>query len=302
VKKSIDHHIASSLLQFLKYKGQRDLEAFHTATIPLFTYEDEKFDKVALGGAEAGWAYNKDIPGIVTPTISGYNRGDNGMSIDFTNGRFLFDPPFTATGLTATVSVDEINWYISNLSSAEIIFETKYEQSPVLNPANSYIPPYQYIVPAVFIKTFETHNEPYSLGGQDWSLFNYRIVCLMPNESYLAAIGGLIRDAKEEIFPLLQGWTLNQLGDLQDLSWNYQDFCRDNPYYAYISDSTFKIEEPDVFSSDNPKLYLGLGNIEVRIVRQPRAPGTDPNLDVVHALTDIDDIFDTDIDDKFILT
>lgn len=302
MKKSIDHHIAVGLKEFLQYKAQKNLEAFHTVTLPLFRYEDEKFDKIAYGASEASWLYNTDIAGTVTPTISGYSRGDNGMSIDFVNGRFLFDPPFAATGLSATVSVNELNWNISNLSEAQIIFETKPLQSPVLNPATSYLPPYNYIIPAVFIKTFETHNEPFALGGLDWSTWSFRIVCLMPNESYLTAIGGLIRDAKEEIFPLLQGWPLGQLGDLNELSWNYSDFCRDNEYYAYISDSTFKIEEPDVFSSDNPKLYLALGNIEVRLVRQPRAPGTDPNLEVVHALTDIDDIFDTDVEDQFILT
>lgn len=302
MKKTIDHHIQSSLKEYLQYRGQKDLEAFHTVTLPLYRYEDERFDKIAYGSPEAGWAYNTDISGVVTPNISGYSRGDSGMSIDFRNGRFLFDPPFAATGLYAQASVNELNWYISNNSEAQIIFETNYQQSPVYNQPTGYLKPDNYILPAVFIKTYQTESEPYSLGGLDWSVWNYRIICMMPNEMYLAAIGGLLRDVKTEIFPLLKGWATNQLGDLRLLNWNYANFMADCDYYAFISDSTFKIEEPDVFIGDNPKMYLGIGNMQVRLVRQPRNPSSDPDLNTSYALTDINDYFDTDDSDRFVLS
>lgn len=303
MKKIIDHSVGSSLLQFLKYRTEKDLEAFHTVTGELHRYVDSRFGLVAYGSPEAGWIYNTDIPGTVDPSIPGYDRGVSGMiAKDFINGRFLFSGNFPNIPLTGSYSVSELNYYLSSNSEAKLIFETKYQQSPVLNSDTGYLNPYDFICPCVFVKPFETNNEPFSLGGLDWTVLNYRIIGLMPNESYLAGLSKIVRDSRQEIFPLLQNFALNQYNDLKELSWNYPQYCEENQYYAFISDSTFKIEEPDIFTKENSKLFCGIGNIEVRIVRQPHALETDPNLDIVHALTDVDDIFDTDVGDRFILT
>ncbi len=304
MKKVLDQSIISSFKAYLDYRIQKDLEGFYSVSEELTRYDDPKFsNKVAYAGSSAGWCYDDTVSGITQPQISGFVRGQSGMSIDFVNGRVLFDKPFPAQSISAEYVAKEANIYISSNSEYKLIFETKFEQSPVLNSSTGgYIQPYSFIAPCIFIKSFETHNEPFAIGGEDWGTWNLKVICLMDNESNLYGVGKVIRDSRQQIFPLLQNFALNQYGDLKDLLWNYPQYCEENQYYAFISDSTFKIEEPDIFTSQNSKLYMGIGNIEVRIVRQPGNPDSDPNLDVIHALTDIDDIFDTDQDDQFILT
>lgn len=272
MKKVIDHRVSTSLKEFLQYRCQADLEAFHTVTGQLFRYEDEKYDAIAYGAPEGGWVYNSDIAGVEVPSIPGYSRGVSGMSIDYINGRFLFDPAFPNIPLTGVYTASEVNWYLSTSSESKLIFETKYEQSPVLDPPDSYLPPYSTICPAAFVKPFSTNNIPHCFGGEDWSIFNHRIILMMPNEMYLAGVAKVIRDVRHSIFPLLPDWTLNQMGDLKDISWNYQDSMTTFDYYGFISNSSFQIEEADIFTAENPKLYVGIGNVEVRVFRNPRTP------------------------------
>jgi len=301
MKKVIDHSIQSSLLRYLQYRTLVDLEAYHTVTGELFRYEDPRYDLIAYGAPEGGWVYDK-ISGVIPPSIPGYSRGVSGMVCpDFINGRFLFSGDFPNIPLTGSYTVSEVNYYNSSDSMAKILFEDKYQQSPVLKPAASYLEPYSFITPCVFVKAFETNNEPYCLGGEDWTIVQYKLICLMPNESYLAGIGKVIRDCRQEIFPLLKNFALNQYGDLKTINWDYEHFMKVNDYYGFISDATFKPEEPDVFISQNPNMFIGIGNIEVRIVRRPGDPNSDVDLSTSYALTDISDIFDTDIQDEFTL-
>ena len=300
MKKVIDQSLISSLKEYLNYKTQKELEAFHNVTGQLFRYEDKKYNYICYGAPEAGFVYNTDIPNVIKPSISGYVAGVSGMvATDYINGRFIFSGGFPNIPLTGAYSVSEINYYVSSNLESKLLFETKYEQSPVLNPANSYIEPYNFIAPCVFVKPFETENENYAFGGLDWGVWHFRIIAMMANESYLQGVSKVVRDSYQDYFPLLQNFALNQFGDTKDSTWNYSDYMANNEYKAFISESSFKIEEPDIFTAQNPKMYMGIGNIEVRVVRNPR--GAEIDLSYDYALTDTDNNFDTDGDSDFIL-
>lgn len=301
MKKGLDAILIESVCENLQYQTQKTLESYYTYSGALYRYEDEVLPVVAYGAPYASWMYNTNLTGAVPPSIVGYPNGISGMQVDYENGRFLLPSSFPDIPLTGIATVNEINFYLSNKSAAQLICETKFEQAPVMAAANTYFPPYNYIVPAVFVKSFKTNNEDYSLGGQVWSIFNLQVICLMPSELYLASIGGIIRDMNQRMIPLLDFWPLNQMGDFRELDWNYENYAKNAQYLAYVSDSTFKIEEPDVFNSQNPKLYVGIGHIEVRIVRTPRNPNSDPKT-IVYATTDEGAIFTTDDDINFALS
>ena len=253
--KVIDHIIQESLLEFLNYRTQIDLKAYHNATGELYRYIDPRTKLVAYGAPEAGWVYNK-VPNRIRPIISGFTPGISGfIGPDYVNGRFMFSGNFTAPTLTGSYTVAEVNYYLTSSTESKLLFETKYQQTPVLNAADSYIEPYNFITPCVFVKSYQTQNEPYCLGGDNCSVFNFKIVALMENEYQLAGIQKIIRDAYQCVFPLLNGGVINQFGGAWDLTWDYQYFAENNPYRGYISDSTFQIEEADVFTAANPKLF-----------------------------------------------
>lgn len=301
MKKIIDHTVQESLLHFLQYRTLVDLEAYHVASGQLYRYIDPETDFVAYGAPEAGWVYDK-IPGVVKPSISGYAPGVSGMiAPDYPNGRFLFESDFPNISLSGIYTAAEVNFYLASDTEAKLIFETKYQQSPVLSPANSYLQPNNFIAPCVFVKSFQTENQPYSLGGCDWTVWRYKVIALMANESQLAGIQKVIRDSYQCMFPLLQKGALNPFGDTWDSTWNYEDYQKNNQYRAYITDSTFKIEEGDIFIGQNPNLYCGIGILEVRIVRQPATPSTDPSFNRTLAATDDLSVFESDQDTDFIL-
>lgn len=273
--KVIDQYLATSLKEFLNYKTLVDLQAFKTVTGQFYQYSPKWYGKSALGSSYATWVYDSSVPGATVPLAF---SGISGAVPDYKNGRFITPTGISYTGQTAAFSVNEINYYISSSSESKILFETNFERGPDYVTGNTYLPENSIIVPAVFVKSYQTESEELCLGGVVDSQWNFKIIALAQSESQLLGIQKVVRDSRGEIFPILGYSVLDKLGSLQIPGWNYQAEMQEPNNYAYISDSTFRIQENDLFTDKNADLYVGIGNIEVSFHGTPRTEP--PNFDV----------------------
>lgn len=263
---TIDHTAAKSLKEFLSYKLLNDLRAFRTVSGTLTKYDPKWQNLSAFGSSYAGFTYDAGISGAIIPTgLSGVS----GVVVDYRNGRFIGPTGANFTGQT-TFSVNEVNFYITSSPESKLIFETKYLQSPVRTPATGYIPPDSFVAPCVFVKSFSSESEDHAFGGESRSSFNFKVVAMMRRESELLGIQKVVRDARSEVFPMITGSVFNQYGGLTTPGWTYSGLFANMPDYFFVEDSTFKIVEADVFTDDNPKMYVGIGNIEVSYYSNPR--------------------------------
>ena len=266
--KTVDHYVSSSLKEYLNYKCLTDLRAFKTVTGDLYQYSPKWAGKSALGSSYAGWVYDSSVSGAVIPVgISGVS----GAIPDYRNGRFIIPTGTNYTGLKSVFSVNEINFYISSSSESKLIFETKYEQNPDRRKPTSYIPPDSVVAPCVFIKNFNSKNKEHCFGGEVETKWNFKLIAMAQSESQLLGIQKIVRDSYSEIFPLLTTSVLNQYNNLKTASWGYADELNYIQDYFFIENSTFQIQETDLFTDDNPHLFVGVGNIDVCYYSNPRA-------------------------------
>ena len=271
--KTVDHFISSSLKEYLNYKCLTDLRAFTTVTGDFFQYSPKWAGKSALGSSYAGWVYDNSIAGATIPT---YLPGVSGAIPDYRNGRFIIPTGINYTGIKAVFSVNEVNFYISSSSESKLIFETKYQQNPDRKSATSYFPPDSVVAPCVFIKNFNSKNKEHCFGGEVQSIFNFKLIAMAKSESQLLGIQKIIRDSYSEIFPLLDESVLDQYNNLRSPTWNYEDQLSVVDDYCFIENATFQIQETDLFTDDNPHLFVGVGNIDVCYYSNPRmTPPTD---------------------------
>lgn len=261
-----DHYIAQSLKEFLNYKTLKDLRAFSNVTGSLTSYNPKFQGLKAFGSPYAGFVYDSGISGAIVPTGL---AGVSGSRVDYRNGRFLAPSGASYTG-NSSFSVCDFNYYVTSSSDSKLIFETKALQAPVLSSATGYVEPKSVVAPCVFVKNFSSSSEDHCLGGESKLSWNFKIVCLARTEYELLGIQKVVRDSRQEIFPFITGSVLNQYGSLSQPGWTYQSEMDEMTDYCFVEDSTFKIVESDVFADDNPKMFVGMGNIEVSYYSNPR--------------------------------
>lgn len=272
MNQTIGHKVLDSVKEYFNYRLIEDLAAYKNKTVNLYEYTDTEYSDLAVYGSPyAQWVY-QSAQGITVPsgvTSTGFiSRGTNGLAIDFINGRALMSGTQTGLSLTANVSVAEINTYLTTFSDSRIISETNSLTKPIYSPANSYIKPNSNIAPALFFRNSNTENLPYSFGGHDWTYYKIRIFAMMKNNSQLTAVGDMIRDSKNRIFPILEQSALNEYNDLKS-GWNYYDELNDPSSYACIERANFTYVQNDLFSQKNPNMEVGIGTLDIKMVRRP---------------------------------
>lgn len=299
MKKVVDNYVTSSLKEFLQYTTCVDLEAASMHSGQFYEYTDEQLPgQYVYGSSFAPWAYDNSIPGITVPTsFGGYDR--TSLSMDFQNGRVISPTPLNLTG-TYNFPLSEVSYFVSSMPDWALLDEGQFNAIPDMAAADTYIPPYKYITPCVFLKAQSVTNLELCLGGEYWSVWNFRLTTFCRNEYELVAIQKVIRDCKGRIFDIIPETPFGPNSDLKFGHWNYPSFLGTS-YYAFIEDSSFKILEPDLFTANHPSTFMGVGTIEVRVPRFPNIANSDPDLSYAYAETDIDDIFSTENGDNVVL-
>lgn len=269
----IDHKVISSFKEFLSYKLLKDLSAYRNKTVQLFNYTPTRkiSGKSTYGSAYAQWVYDSSITGANIPTgLSGINRGESGLSIDFKNGR-IFVNSGTPVDSTINVSVPDFNIYLTTSSIQKIILEQKYDYRPDLTSPNQPIKPDSIIAPCIFISYEDTVNNEWALGGVDQTIFSVQVAVFADNLSNLLSVQRIITDMVSRVFPIIPFTPLNELNDLKYNYWHYDmvySGIDDSNLFVYVDDSSFRILDLDYVNQEHPNILVGLGNVKLAKFRQ----------------------------------
>ena len=173
MKEQFQHKLTTSFFlwfdNFLLTKG----EAFSNKTGDLFYYSDDRLDATykAYGSPYKQWVTDSSITGATVPSgvyIGGNFSGrDDGVVLDFDNGRALVSGSSTDLTVTGSFAVKDFNVYITNDTEEDLVVENKYTvNSRLPSGPYTYISPYDDVVPAVFIASSE-------LGDLKNNTYNY---------------------------------------------------------------------------------------------------------------------------------
>lgn len=269
---SLDAKLLASFKEHIAYRLIKDCGAYSIKTLNLYEYTPNISGKRAYGSAFHNWVYDSSV---VTPptTVGGMVRGGaEGLRFDFKNGRVLVNSANTGLSLSLSVPVAEFGINITSSPDAQLINEVNFLQNPDQIAINTYVKPDTIIVPAIFVKLTQTNNKPFALSGLDWTSWKIRTIVFAQNYKQLVGVGGMIRDLRERMIPMLTPAQnpLNEYNDIKAPLWSYETYFT-NTDRVMVTESTYDVIESDIFSSANPKILCGLGQTEVYMARTSRS-------------------------------
>jgi hypothetical protein len=165
------------------------------------------------------WVYD----GVAAPTLysgTGLVSGDPNVKIDYINGRVFMPSGYTGT-LSGVYRVNEFNVYPTNETEEDLVIERKWSSNPRYGLGTgyrgAYIPPYDPVLPAIFVTISTTVNAPFAFGGEDESKKYVKCVIMSPDEYLLDGAISLFVDQKHKVIPLLtpDQTPFNEIGGLK---------------------------------------------------------------------------------------
>lgn len=197
--------------------------------------------------------------------------------LDFDNGRVLVSGASSPVNLTGSFSHKEFNVYPTNENIEDLIIEKKYISSPKIgtNIPLSGIPPYEPVVPAIFISAQNTSNKPFAFGGMDTTEVNINAIIFCETSYQLDGVLGVFADSAGKTIAHIpfESAPYNEFGDLKTGYYNYNSLSEQwlasgLPLYV-DSVSTAKITDKLRKNIQN-ELYIGLLDFTVAQQRYPR--------------------------------
>lgn len=269
------HKLTNSLFlwfdNYLLTKGQ----AYTNTTGTFYYYDDDRLDSryKVFGSSYKQWVNDSSITGAIIPSGVYVNNSflgrSNGVSLDFENGRALISGVNKNSSVTGSFSVKDFNIYFSNETEEDIIVENKYEiNSRNLNFKQSYIMPYDQVVPAIFLSTEGVENRGFAFGGMEETTIRAKAVVLAENSFQLDGVLSIFADSRNEVFASIpmSSHPINEIGDLKNSIYSYNELKNqffDNQNFYINNASTSKLTDKARKSLAND-LYVGFIDFEIQ--------------------------------------
>ena len=278
MKEQFQHQLTTAFSMwfdnFLLTKG----EAYTNTTGDFFHYTDNRLDSryQAYGSPYKQWVTDSSVAGATIASgvcIGGdFSGRDDGVVLDFDNGRALISGSNTDLDVTGEFAVKDFNVYLTNDTEDDLIIENKYIVNSRLpsGPWN-YIEPYDDVVPAIFLSTDVSENKPFAFGGMEDTVVHAKAVVLADDTYQLDGVLSIFMDSVNESIPRIpmSGYPITELGDLKGGSYYYTgvenaysegtEFFVDKVRTSKLSDRT-----RNVLANE---LYVGFIDFDIQLFR-----------------------------------
>jgi len=282
MKPQFQHELTTSFMLWADNFICNKAEAFQNYTSPLYpmSTDDQLGDGfVAYSSPHKQWVFDSSVDGAQVPSgiynnETFINRGDDGLIIDFDDGRVILDASFGGANnnLSGSYSVKEFNWYITNQTEEELIVESKFDSNGRFKQELSGIAPHKQVVPAIFVNPEVVENEPFAFGGEDKTTTNIRCVVFAENSYQLDGALSVFADSKNEVFSKLNfsDYLLTEYGDITG-TFNYIDLAtRERRPLFHVEEARVSKLSDRVSKNIDPSLFVGFIDLEVTNLRFPR--------------------------------
>ena len=205
-------------------------EAYTNTTGQFFYYDDSRLDSdyKAYGSHYKQWVTDSSITGATVPSgvfIDGSFSGrSDGVVLDFDNGRALINNSVTGSSITGEFAVKDFSVYLTNDTEDDLIVENKYSiNSRLPSGPLTYIDPYDDVVPAIFLSTAQSENEPFAFGGMQETKVQAKAVIIAEDTYQLDGVLSIFMDSIDEtITPIpMSDYPITELGDLKGNTYSY---------------------------------------------------------------------------------
>jgi len=279
MKPQFQHELTTSFAlwadNYLVTKG----EAYTNYTSTFYYTEDARLSDglIAYSSPHKQWVFDGDVNGATIPTgVYDENgemaRGDNGLVLDFDNGRAILNSGYGVTSATVSGSyaVKDFNIYITNQTEESLIIEGMFDTNSRFKQSLSGVSPYARVIPAIFVNARDSMNEPFAFGGQDKTSTTVRCVVFAENTYQLDGALSIFNDSKNEAFAKLnfEDYPVNEHGDVT--GFNYRTLVTDKKNLCNIEQVRVSKLSDRLSAGVDPSLFIGFVDMEVTNIRFPR--------------------------------
>jgi|TARA_B100000902_G_scaffold384920_1_gene425630 hypothetical protein len=237
MKEQFQHKLTTSFFLWFDNFLLKHGEAYTNTTGQFFYYDDSRLDSdyKAYGSPYKQWVTDSSITGATIPSgvfIDGSFSGrSDGVVLDFDNGRALINNSVTDSNITGEFSVKDFSVYLTNDTEDDLIVENKYSiNSRLPSGPLTYIEPYDDVVPAIFLSTSQSENEPYAFGGMQETKVQAKAVVIAEDTYQLDGVLSIFMDSIDEtITPIpMADYPTTELGDLKGNTYSYTGTTNDH--------------------------------------------------------------------------
>jgi hypothetical protein len=282
MKPQFQHELTTSFMLWADHFLVEKAEAFQNYVSPLYPMaSDDQLGEgfVTYSSPHKQWVFDESIEGAQIPSGIYNNgtfmeRGDDGLIIDFDDGRVILDASFGANNntLSGEYSVKEFNWYITNQTEEQLIIDSKFDSNGRFKQDLSGIAPHKQVVPAIFVNPELIENEPFAFGGEDKTTTNIRCVVFAENTYQLDGALSFFTDSKNEVFKKLEysDYPLTEYGDIT--GFNYKELSNNKQKnFFHIEEVRASKLSDRVSKNIDPSLFVGFIDFEITNLRFPRS-------------------------------
>ncbi|NDG53220.1 MAG: hypothetical protein EBY39_09395 [Flavobacteriia bacterium] len=281
MKPQFQHELTTSFMLWADNFITNTAEAYQNYTSPLYPMDtDDQLgeDFVTYSSPHKQWVFDESVEGAQIPSGIYNNgefieRGENGLILDFDDGRVILDSSFGAnnTTLSGQYSVKEFNFYITNQTEEQLIIDSKFDSNGRFKQELSGIAPHKQVIPAIFVNPELVQNEAFAFGGEDKTTTNIRCVIFAENTFQLDGALSVFTDSKNEVFSKLDfsDYPLNEFGDVT--GFNYKTVATEKKSRLFhIEDVRASKLSDRVSKNIDQSLFIGFLDFEVTNLRFPR--------------------------------
>jgi len=280
MKSQHQHKVVTSFMLWFDHYLLNKGEAYHNETGQYFNYSDTRIPSSyeVFGSPYKQFVYNSSITGANIPSgvyVNGvWKDRDDGIIFDFDNGRIMSTGLLSSDIITGSFGVKDVNVYSVNANEEDLIVEKKYSSTAEFPQNNTWIPPYDFTVPAVFINAETFQNKPFAFGGEDTTSSFIKGVVIADNPYILDGVLSIFSDSFNEAFKLLpfEAYPVNEYGDLKSTpSFNYTGFAAASGEGLLFINNVVTSKLTDrAKASLETNLFIGFLDFEVATQRFPR--------------------------------
>tara|TARA_B100000212_G_scaffold136765_1_gene102989 strand:- start:9697 stop:10725 length:1029 start_codon:yes stop_codon:yes gene_type:complete len=197
------------------------------------------------------------------------------LFVDYVNGRVISSAASSSSTVSIDYAVKDFNIYVTNETEENLIVESKFDVNSRFDQTLTPIPPYDQVLPAIFINNIRSTNDPFSLGGEEKTIGDIRCVVMAENIYQLDAVLSIFNDASKLCFAALsfEDYPLNEFGDA--FNFNYDDLAQHrtniNPTAVHHIDRVDVSKLSDrVTKTISPNTFVGFIDFEINTYRYPR--------------------------------
>jgi hypothetical protein len=281
MKPQFQHELTTSFMLWADHFITQKAEAYQNYVSPLYPMgtDDQLGDGfVTYSSPHKQWVFDESVEGANIPSGIYNNgtfmeRGEDGLIIDFDDGRVILDASFGASNntLSGEYSVKDFNFYITNQTEEQLIIESKFDSNGRFKQELSGIAPHKQVVPAIFVNPELIENQPFAFGGEDKTTTNIRCVVFAENTYQLDGALSLFTDSKNEVFKKLDysDYPLTEYGDIT--GFNYVELSNTkNSNFFHVEEARASKLSDRVSKNIDPSLFVGFIDFEITNLRFPR--------------------------------